>query len=139
MFDSADVYSDGLAEEVLGKAIAGRPRSRDHLDEGDFSRGKRTQRRRLLASSSAEGLRGEPAPTRDGLYRPLPLHGFDGQTPIEETLARSMISCVPASCATSAVRTSRLAPDEVAGDLREVTDCPRYVAHQAYYSLIGRE
>jgi len=24
MFDSADVYSDGLAEEILGKAIAGR-------------------------------------------------------------------------------------------------------------------
>ena len=24
MFDSADIYSDGLAEEVLGKAIAGR-------------------------------------------------------------------------------------------------------------------
>jgi aryl-alcohol dehydrogenase-like predicted oxidoreductase len=24
MFDSSDMYSDGLAEEILGKAIAGR-------------------------------------------------------------------------------------------------------------------
>ena len=37
MFDSADVYSDGLAEEILGKAIAGRRRSRAHLDEGHVS------------------------------------------------------------------------------------------------------
>ena len=33
----------------------------------------------------------------------------------------------------------RLAPDEVAGRLGAATAWPRYVAHQAYYSLVGRD
>src|ERR1700694_1968861 len=36
MFDSADVYSDGLAEEVLGKAIKGRPRQCPDFDQSNI-------------------------------------------------------------------------------------------------------
>ena len=37
MFDSADVYSGGIAEEVLGQAIKGRRDTRAHLHEGNLS------------------------------------------------------------------------------------------------------
>jgi aryl-alcohol dehydrogenase-like predicted oxidoreductase len=36
MFDSADVYSAGAAEEILGQAIKGAARQGDRLDQGDF-------------------------------------------------------------------------------------------------------
>ena len=43
MFDSADVYSDGLAEEILGEAIKGKTRAPSHFDEGDIHSGRWTE------------------------------------------------------------------------------------------------
>src|SRR3984885_872833 len=39
MFDSADVYSDGLAEEILGKAISGRRSQVIVSTKGTFASG----------------------------------------------------------------------------------------------------
>ena len=36
MFDSADIYSNGMAEEILGQSIKGMPRQSAHLDQGDL-------------------------------------------------------------------------------------------------------
>ena len=72
MFDSADVYSDGLAEEILGQAIKGR---RDQVlisTKATFRTGAGpndvgSSRYHLIARG-----RGEPAPPGHRLHRSLP-------------------------------------------------------------------
>ena len=50
MFDSADIYSAGAAEEVLGQAIAGRPRDSLIIStKATFRASKFAKRRRLVA------------------------------------------------------------------------------------------
>jgi aryl-alcohol dehydrogenase-like predicted oxidoreductase len=86
MFDSADVYSDGLAEEILGKAIAGR---RDQViisTKATFRNGSGandvgSSRHHLIKACEAS-LRRLGTDYID-LYQ---MHAFDAQTPIEETL-----------------------------------------------------
>ena len=36
LFDTADIYSNGSSEEVLGKAIEGKAQPAFDLDQGDF-------------------------------------------------------------------------------------------------------
>jgi aryl-alcohol dehydrogenase-like predicted oxidoreductase len=139
MFDSADVYSDGQAEEVLGKAIAGR-------------------RDRVLISTKATFRHG-PNPndvgsSRFALIRAIDaslkrlgtdyidlfqLHGFDALTPIEETLG-TLHDLVRAGkiryIGASNFSGWHLMKSLAIADRYGLT---RYVAHQAYYSLIGRE
>src|SRR5690606_9873707 len=86
MFDSADIYSGGQAEEILGKAIAGR---RDQLlistkatfRSGDGPNDVGSSRHHLTRSVEAS-LRRIGTDYID-LFQ---LHGFDAQTPVEETL-----------------------------------------------------
>ena len=86
LFDSADVYSAGLAEEILGKAIAGR---RDQVlisTKATFRIGRGannvgSSRHHLLRS--VEGSLRRLATDYIDLFQ---LHGFDAQTPVEETL-----------------------------------------------------
>ena len=86
MFDSADVYSQGRAEEILGQAIKGR---RDKVlisTKGTFKMGPGPNDQELVAASPNE--HDSAALKRLGtdyidLYTN---HGFDAQTPVEETL-----------------------------------------------------
>src|SRR5438270_711581 len=86
LFDTADVYSAGLAEEILGKAIAGR---REHLlisTKASFRTGPGpddvgSSRQHLVAACEAS-LRRLGTDHID-LWQ---MHGFDSFTPIEETL-----------------------------------------------------
>ena len=43
MFDSADIYSDGMAEEILGQAHQRPPRPGAHLHQGNLSLRRRAQ------------------------------------------------------------------------------------------------
>jgi aryl-alcohol dehydrogenase-like predicted oxidoreductase len=139
MFDSADVYSDGLAEEILGKAIAGR-------------------RDRVLISTKATFRHGagpnDVGSSRFALTRAVDaslrrlgtdyidlfqLHGFDALTPVEEVLGTlddlvraGKIRYIGASNFSGWHLMKSLAVSDRYG-------YARYVAHQAYYSLIGRE
>jgi aryl-alcohol dehydrogenase-like predicted oxidoreductase len=87
MFDSADVYSNGLAEEVLGQAIKAR---RDNVlisTKATFRRGDGpndvgSSRFHLINAIDAS-LRRLQTDHID-LFQ---LHGFDAQTPVEETLS----------------------------------------------------
>src|ERR1700722_12444360 len=87
MFDSADIYSDGHAEQILGQAIAGRRdkvlistkatfRSGDGPNDVGSSRGYLTR--------AVEGCLKRLGIDYLDLFQ---LHGFDALTPIEETLA----------------------------------------------------
>ena len=139
MFDSADVYSGGLAEEILGQAIKGR---RDKLlisTKGSFPRGTGPND---LGSSRHHLTRAVEASLRRlgtdyiDLYQ---LHGFDALTPVEETLA-TLDGMVRAGkiryIGCSNFSGWHLMKSLAASDRHGLA---RHVAHQAYYSLVGRE
>ncbi len=139
MFDSADIYSGGAAEEILGQAIKGR---RDQLlisTKGTFRAGKDPNdvgsSRHHLINSVEKSL------TRLGtdyidLYQ---LHGFDAITPVEEALSTldnlvkaGKIRYIGCSNFSGWHLMKSLATSDRYG-------WSRYVAHQAYYSLISRD
>jgi aryl-alcohol dehydrogenase-like predicted oxidoreductase len=64
LFDTANIYSNGLSEEILGEALKG---SAD-LDEGDFPTGAGSERCGLVAPSPDQGVRGQFTPVGHGLH-----------------------------------------------------------------------
>ena len=139
MFDSADVYSGGVAEEILGKAIAGRRDSvlistKATFTAGDGPNDVGSSRFHLIRA--VEGSLRRLGTDYIDLFQ---LHGFDAMTPIEETLATlddmvkvGKIRYIGCSNFSGWHLMKSLAVSEKYG-------LARYVAHQAYYSLIGRE
>jgi aryl-alcohol dehydrogenase-like predicted oxidoreductase len=139
MFDSADVYSTGLAEEVLGQAIKGR---RDQVlisTKGTFPMGPGPNdlgsSRHHLTKAVDASLRRLGTDYID-LYQ---LHGFDAMTPVEEVLGTldqmvkaGKIRYLGCSNFSGWHLMKSLAVSDRYG-------WSRYVAHQAYYSLIGRD
>jgi aryl-alcohol dehydrogenase-like predicted oxidoreductase len=139
MFDSADVYSDGLAEEILGKAISGRrdkvlisTKATFRMGEGSNDVG--SSRHHLI--KAVEGSLRRLGTDFIDLFQ---LHAFDAISPIEETLGTlddlvcaGKIRYVGCSNFSGWHLMKSLAVSEKYG-------LPRYIAHQAYYSLIGRE
>jgi len=86
LFDTADIYSRGMAEEILGKAIAGRRHdvlisSKATFRMGDGPNDVGSSRYHLLRACE-DSLRRLGTDYID-IYH---LHGFDALTPIEETL-----------------------------------------------------
>jgi aryl-alcohol dehydrogenase-like predicted oxidoreductase len=139
MFDSADGYSNGLAEEILGQAIKGR---RDKVlisTKGTFRVGPGPNdlgsSRFHLIDTVDKSLRRLGTDYID-LYQ---LHAFDAITPIEEAVSTlndlvraGKIRYVGCSNFSGWHLMKSLAASEKYG-------WARYVAHQAYYSLIGRD
>jgi aryl-alcohol dehydrogenase-like predicted oxidoreductase len=139
MFDSADIYSEGLAEEILGKAIAGR---RDQVvisTKATFRSGPGpndlgSSRHHLIKSCEAS-LRRLGTDYID-LYQ---LHGFDALTPIEETLGT--LNNLVQSGKIRYIGCSNFSGWHLMKSLAisEKYGWARYVANQAYYSLMGRD
>ena len=138
-FDTADVYSNGMAEEILGQAIKGR---RDELLLATKACFRMESGPNGLGSSRHHLLRACEASLRRlqtdyiDLYQ---LHGFDAITPIEETL-RALEDLVRSG------KVRYIGCSNFSGwhlmkslALSEKYGLPRHVAHQAYYSLAGRE
>jgi aryl-alcohol dehydrogenase-like predicted oxidoreductase len=139
MFDSADIYSDGAAEEILGAAIQGR---RDQVlisTKATFRSGAGANEvgssRHHLIRSVDSALRRLGTDYID-LFQ---LHGFDAATPVEETL-RTLDDLVTAG-KLRYVGCSNFSGWHLMKSLAvaERYGWTRYVAHQAYYSLVGRE
>jgi aryl-alcohol dehydrogenase-like predicted oxidoreductase len=138
MFDSADVYSAGLAEEILGKAIAGRrdkvlisTKATFRLGDGPNDVGSS----RFHLIRAVEGALKRLGTDYIDLFQ---LHGFDAVTPIEETLS-TLDDLVRAG------KIRYLGCSNFSGwhlmkslAIAEKYGYARYVAHQAYYSLVGR-
>ncbi|MDB4988933.1 MAG: aldo/keto reductase [Myxococcaceae bacterium] len=138
MFDTADVYSNGRSEEILGKAVAGR---RDQVlisTKATFRTGPGPNdigsSRFALTRAIEASLRRLGTEYID-LFQ---LHGFDALTPVEETLSTlddlvhaGKIRYLGVSNFSGWHLMKSLAVSEKYG-------WSRYVAHQAYYSLIGR-
>jgi aryl-alcohol dehydrogenase-like predicted oxidoreductase len=139
MFDSADIYSAGGAEEVLGAAIKGR---RDKLlisTKATFRAGDGANE---VGSSRFHLIRSvEQSLKRLGTdYIDLfQLHGFDAMTPVEETL--STLDDLVRAGKIRYVGCSNFSGWHLMKSLAvaEKYNLPRYVANQTYYSLIGRD
>ena len=139
MFDSADGYSNGLAEEILGQAIKGRRDSVLISTKGSFRRGPGpndlgSSRHHLTKAINASLQR--LGTDYIDLYQ---LHSFDAMTPVEEAL-RTLDDFVRAG-KIRYVGCSNFSGWHLMKSLAcsEKYGLPRYVAHQAYYSLIGRD
>jgi len=140
MFDSADIYSNGEAEDVLGGAIKGRPRDSLIIStKATFRSGKGPNdvgsSRYHLIDAVDKALKRLGTDYID-LFQ---LHGFDAQTPVEETLSAlddliraGKIRYIGCSNFSGWHLMKSLAASERHG-------LARYVAHQAYYSLVSRE
>lgn len=139
MLDTADVYSNGASEEVLGEALKGRrdkvlisTKATFRLGSGPNDVG--SSRFHLLKSCD-EALKRLQTDHIDIFH----LHGFDAMTPPEEALATldqlvraGKIRYVGVSNFSGWHLMKSLAVADRYG-------YPRYVANQTYYSLIGRD
>ena len=139
LFDTADVYSDGLSETILGKAIAGR---RDDVlisTKTTFRLGKGPND---VGSSRYHLIRAcEASLKRLGtdyidIYH---LHGFDALTPADEVL--STLNHLVESGKVRYIACSNFSGWHLMKSLSvsERYGWAKYVGHQVYYSLIGRE
>jgi aryl-alcohol dehydrogenase-like predicted oxidoreductase len=139
LFDTADVYSTGASEEILGKAIAGKRNrvlisskatfamSEDPNDVGSS---------RFHLIKSCEGsLRRLGVETID-IYH---MHGFDALTPVEEVL--STLDTLVKSGKVRYIACSNFSGWHLMKSLSisERYGWARYAGHQVYYSLIGRD
>lgn len=139
LFDTADVYSDGASEQVLGEAIKGRREqvlisTKTGLPTGDGPGDWGVSRSRLIAS--VEGALRRLGTDHIDL---LQLHAFDASTPVEELLAT-----LETLVTSGKVRHTGLSnyPGWALMKAQAAAECtgrPRFVAHQVYYSLIGRD
>lgn len=139
LFDTADVYSNGLAEEILGQAIEGK---RDKVlistkATFTFGAGPNNQgsSRLHLLKQCESSLKRLKTDYIDIYY----MHGFDGNTPVEETL-RTLDDLVQSG------KVRYIACSNFSGwhlmkslAVSEKYGWNRYVAHQVYYSLVNRE
>jgi len=139
LFDTADVYSNGASESILGAALEGR-------------------RQRALISTKV-GLRSGDGPNDAGASRHhltdavhaalkrlgtdhidiLQLHAFDAMTPVEQVL-RTLDDLVRAG-KVRAIGVSNFSGWQLMKSLAAADrlGLERYVANQTYYSLIGRD
>ncbi|WP_043733116.1 aldo/keto reductase [Nocardia asiatica] len=139
MFDTADVYSDGASEEVLGAAVKGRRdrvllSTKATLPTGPGPWDAGSGRVRLIGAVEAS-LRRLGTDYID-LFQ---LHAFDAGTPVEEVVG-ALDDLVRAGkiryLGASNFAGWQLMKSLAAADRNGLA---RYVAHQVYYSLVGRD
>jgi len=139
LFDTADVYSLGQAEEILGEAIKGR---RDKVQISTKATFRMSDDPNDIGMSRYHLIR-----SCEGSLRRLntdyidiyTMHGFDAQTSVEETL-RALDTLVQSG------KVRYIACSNFSGwhlmkslAISEKYGWTRYMAHQAHYSLLRRE
>ncbi|WP_233829243.1 aldo/keto reductase [Paraburkholderia sp. ZP32-5] len=139
MFDSADIYSNGASESVLGEALKGKrdkaiisTKATFRFDDGPNSVG--SSRFHLIQAVDTALKR-----LQTDYIDLFQLHGFDAKTPIAEVL----------STLDDLVRAGKIRYTGVSNfsgwhlmksqDIADRYGYPRYVANQTYYSLVGRD
>lgn len=137
LFDTADVYSDGASEEVLGAALRGRRddvliSTKAALPTAPDDWGTSPVRLVRAVDNALARLQTD----RIDLFQ---LHAYDAFTPIDEVL-QALDTLVEAG------KVRYTGVSNFSGwqlmkslSLAEKNDRPRYIAHQVYYSLIGRD
>ncbi|QTD93179.1 aldo/keto reductase [Burkholderia anthina] len=139
LFDTADVYSDGASERVLGAAIHGRRdrvliSTKTGLPTGDGPNDAGTSRARLIRAVD-DALRRLDTDYIDLLQ----LHAFDAATPVEEVM--STLDDLVRAGKLRYIGVSNFAGWQIMKSLAAADrhGWSRYVANQVYYSLVGRD
>ena len=137
-FDTADIYSRGASEEILGQALKGKRdkaliSTKATFTMGDGPNDKGSSRHHLIRACEAS-LKRLGTDYIDVYF----MHGFDALTPVEETLralddlvTSGKIGYIGASNFSGWHLMKSLATSEKYG-------LARYVVYQGYYSLVGR-
>lgn len=139
LFDTANIYSHGLAEEILGQALQGlrqdvliSTKATFPMGEGPNDSGSS---RIQLVKQCEDSLKRLKTDHID-IYH---MHGFDGNTPVEETL-KALDNLIQQG------KVRYIACSNFSGwhlmkslSVAERYGWARYIAHQAYYSLLDRE
>ncbi len=140
MFDSADMYSRGLSEEILGKAIAGKRNRLLLATKGGFpmsdeSRNDTGSSRHHIIKACEDSLKRLGTDHIDLYY----IHGFDAMTPVEETL-RALDDLITSG------KIRYIGCSNFSGwhlmkslSISERYGWHKYVAQQVYYSLLNRD
>jgi len=140
--DTANVYSEGLSEQMTGTAIRNLGLHRDDLIIATKVRGKVGEgpnqiglTRKHILHQVEESLRRLQTDYID-LYQ---IHGFDPLTPLEETLAA--LDTLVTSGKIRYIGCSNLSAWHImkAQGISELHDYPRFVSLQAYYTIAGRD
>ena len=139
LFDTSNVYSMGVAEEILGKAISG---LRDKIlvsTKATFPMSEQVNdygSSRLNLIKSCEDSLKRLAIDHIDVYH---MHGFDANTPVEETL-KALDNLVTSG------KVRYIACSNFSGwhlmkslSVSQRYGWSKYIAHQAYYSLINRD
>ncbi|MCA9802898.1 MAG: aldo/keto reductase [Cyanobacteria bacterium HKST-UBA02] len=138
-FDTADIYSRGMSEEILGQAIGKRrndvlisTKATFRMGDGPNDRGSS---RHHLIKACEDSLRRLNTDYIDVYF----MHGFDAVTPVEEVL--STLDTLVKSGKVRYIGCSNFSGWHLMKSLSvsEKYGWTKYVSHQAYYSLIGRE
>lgn len=139
VFDTADIYSDGLSEQVFGQVIRGKREQLLISSKATFRLGKGpndvgSSRYHLI--EACEGSLKRLGTDRIDIYH---MHGFDALTPVDEvlytldTLVRSgKVRYIACSNFSGWHLMKSLAISERHG-------WAKYASHQVYYSLVGRD
>ena len=139
LFDTANVYSAGAAEEILGKALHG---LRDKVlistkatfpmgpEPNDYGSSRLQLIRQCEASLKRLGV---------GHIDIYHMHGFDANTPVEETL--NALENLVQSGKVRYIACSNFSGWHLMKSLSvsERYGWSKYIAHQAYYSLLNRD
>jgi aryl-alcohol dehydrogenase-like predicted oxidoreductase len=138
-FDTADIYSSGNSEKVLGKALKGKrdralisTKATFKMGEGPNEQGSS---RYHLIKACEESLKRLETDHIDLYF----MHGFDAVTPVEETL--SALNHLVQSGKVGYIGCSNFSGWHVMKSLA-ISDrygWARYIAYQGYYSLVGRD
>jgi aryl-alcohol dehydrogenase-like predicted oxidoreductase len=140
--DTANVYSEGLSEQMTGTAIRNLGLHRDELIIATKVRGKVGEgpnqiglTRKHILHQVEESLRRLQTDYID-LYQ---IHGFDALTPLEETLAA--LDALVTSGKVRYIGCSNLAAWHImkALGISRLHDYARFVSLQAYYTIAGRD
>lgn len=138
-FDTADIYSMGASEEILGAALKGKRNDALISTKATFAMGdgvnqQGSSRYHLIQACEASLKR--LGTDHIDLYF---MHGFDALTPVEETL--SALDHLVQSGKIRYIGASNFSGWHVMKSLAtsEKYGLARYVAYQGYYSLVGRE
>ncbi len=139
-FDTADVYSQGLSEEILGQAIKHLPRDKVLIStKATFQFGEGPNSFGSSRAHLTEQIAGSLKRLKTDYIDVYHMHGFDALTPIDETLStlhqfvrEGKVRYIAASNFSGWHMQKSL-------DISDRYGWTRYVAHQVYYSLIGRD
>lgn len=139
LFDTADIYSQGAAEEILGKALSGKRNTALISTKTTFPMGAGindfgSSRYHIIRSCEAS-LKRLNTDYIDIYF----MHGFDARTPVEETL--SALDQLVRSGKVRYIGCSNFSGWQLMKALAvsEKYGLERYVVYQGYYSLVGRE